>query len=78
MKVLGVPVPVDLNQVTFKNNKFYINFGSGGQSLVDISGAPRVSFFGDEFLRNGDSFRELIEKNWYSGVITRASNEMTW
>ncbi len=71
-------VPVDLNQVTFKDNNFWLNFVSGGASLIDIKGAPRVSFTGDEFLKNGDSFKEVIEKSWYSGVITKASNEMTW
>jgi hypothetical protein len=77
-QVLNVAVPVDLNQVTFKDNNFWLNFVSGGASLVDIKGAPRVSFTGDEFIRNGDSFKEVIEKSWYSGVITRANNEMTW
>jgi hypothetical protein len=77
-QVLNVAVPVDLNQVTFKDNNFWLNFVSGGASLVDIKGAPRVSFTGDEFIRNGDSFKEVIEKSWFSGVITRASNEMTW
>ena len=77
-QVLDVAVPVDLNQVTFKNNKFWLNFVSGGAGLIDIRGAPRVTFIGDEFLRNGDSFKEVIEKSWYSGVITKASNEMTW
>ncbi len=59
-QVLGVSVPVDLNMVTFKLNKFYSNFASGGQSLVDIQGAPRVSFDGDEFLRNGEATKEII------------------
>lgn len=77
-QVLNVAVPIDLNQVTFKNNKFWLNFVSGGASLIDIKGAPRVSLTGDEFLRNGDSFKEVIEKSWYSGVFTKASNEMTW
>jgi hypothetical protein len=77
-QVLDLAVPVDLNQVTFKDNNFWLNFVSGGAGLIDIRGAPRVSFTGDEFLRNGDSFKEVIEKSWYSGVITEASNEMTW
>jgi hypothetical protein len=55
-----------------------VNFGSGGAGLIDITGAPRVSFESDRFLRNGDSFKEVMQKTWYSGVINEAASDMTW
>jgi hypothetical protein len=29
-------------------------------------------------MRNGDSFKEVMQKTWYSGVINEASTDMTW
>jgi hypothetical protein len=55
----AVPIAIDLNIVTFKNNLYERNFGSDGKGLIDIKGAPRVQFVGDIFTKNGDAVREI-------------------
>jgi hypothetical protein len=45
----GLTIPVDLNLNTFKNNQYLLNYGSNGMGLIDIKGAPRVSFSGEKF-----------------------------
>lgn len=55
-------IPVDLNINTFKNNQYLFNYGSNGMGLIDIKGAPRISFSGETFEKNGDAVREVKDK----------------
>jgi hypothetical protein len=61
----------------FKGNQYIQNFGTGGTSLVDVVGAPRVSFLNEIFLKNGDSVSEIIASNKLSLMITQDATDMT-
>ena len=49
--------------VTFSNNQYYQNFGTGGLGLVDIKGAPRLSFVSENYTMNGDSVSNIYSGN---------------
>ena len=62
--------------VTFSNNQYYQNFGTGGLGLVDIKGAPRLSFVSENYTMNGDSVSNIYDGN-NIGSLPITSNSAT-
>ena len=71
----AVPIAIDLNIVTFKDNFYERNFGSDAKGLIDIRGAPRVKFSGETFTKNGDSGKE-IKDEYPITQVPPSSNDM--
>lgn len=51
----------DLYAITFKTNTYNQNFYTGGKSLIELQGAPRVFFNGETFTSNGDMCKEALD-----------------
>ena len=58
----AVTYTVDLEMTTFSGNTYTHNFGSGGLGLIDVKGAPRLTFTNEVFSNNGDAQREMTTK----------------
>ena len=66
----------DLRLNTFKSNVYTGNLFTGGKSLIQIEGSPRVVFDSETFTNNGDMSTEAITK-YGTNIISPSASEMT-
>ena len=52
---------IDLRAINFKLSTYNENFYTGGKSLIELQGAPRVFFDSENFYYNGDMCKEAID-----------------